>query len=55
MAPPSTGEAPGYNPGIWSDHCHTLQHAQDGLIAHLLYEGVTTRFTIGGRHANHPE
>ena len=43
------------NPGIWSDHCHTLQHAVDGLIAHLMYEGVTTRFTIGGRHANHPE
>ena len=43
------------NPGIWSDHCHTLQHAVDGLIAHLMYEGVTTRFTIGGDHANHPE
>jgi FtsP/CotA-like multicopper oxidase with cupredoxin domain len=43
------------NPGIWSDHCHTLQHAVDGLIAHLMYEGVTTRFTIGGDHGNHPE
>ena len=43
------------NPGIWSDHCHTLQHAQDGLIAHLMYDGVTTPFTIGGRRANHPE
>ena len=43
------------NPGIWSDHCHTLAHAVDGLIAHLMYEGVTTPFTIGGRAANHPE
>ncbi len=43
------------NPGIWSDHCHTLAHAVDGLIAHLMYEGVTTPFTIGGRTANHPE
>jgi FtsP/CotA-like multicopper oxidase with cupredoxin domain len=43
------------NPGIWSDHCHTLAHAVDGLIAHLMYEGVTTPFTIGGSHANHPE
>ena len=43
------------NPGIWSDHCHTLSHAVDGLIAHLMYEGVTTPFTIGGRSANHPE
>jgi FtsP/CotA-like multicopper oxidase with cupredoxin domain len=43
------------NPGIWSDHCHTLAHAVDGLIAHLMYEGVTTPFTIGGAHGNHPE
>jgi FtsP/CotA-like multicopper oxidase with cupredoxin domain len=43
------------NPGIWSDHCHTLSHAVDGLIAHLMYDGVTTRFTIGGSRGNHPE
>jgi FtsP/CotA-like multicopper oxidase with cupredoxin domain len=43
------------NPGIWSDHCHTLAHAVDGLIAHLMYDGVTTSFTIGGRDGNHPE
>ncbi len=43
------------NPGIWSDHCHTLAHAVDGLIAHLMYEGVSTPFTIGGHRANHPE
>ncbi len=43
------------NPGIWSDHCHTLPHAVDGLIAHLMYEGVTTRFTINGTAGNQPE
>ncbi|NUT33263.1 MAG: multicopper oxidase family protein [Hamadaea sp.] len=41
------------NPGIWADHCHNLPHAAEGLVAHLMYEGVTTPFTIGG--GNHPE
>ena len=43
------------NPGIWSDHCHTLPHAVDGLIAHVMYEGVTTPFTINGDARNRPE
>ena len=43
------------NPGIWSDHCHTLAHAVDGLVAHLMYEGVSTPFTINGAEGNHPE
>lgn len=43
------------NPGIWSDHCHTLPHAVDGLIAHLMYDGVSTPFTIGGDAGNRPE
>lgn len=43
------------NPGIWSDHCHTLPHAVDGLIAHVMYEGVTTPFTINGAAGNQPE
>jgi FtsP/CotA-like multicopper oxidase with cupredoxin domain len=43
------------NPGIWVDHCHQLQHAVDGLIAHLMYEGVTTPFLVNGTAANHPE
>jgi FtsP/CotA-like multicopper oxidase with cupredoxin domain len=43
------------NPGIWSDHCHTLPHAVDGLIAHVMYEGVTTPFTIDGAAGNRPE
>ncbi|WP_448003263.1 multicopper oxidase family protein [Agromyces bauzanensis] len=43
------------NPGIWSDHCHTLPHAVDGLIAHVMYDGVTTPFTINGTAGNHPE
>ena len=43
------------NPGVWMDHCHNLEHAADGLIAHLMYEGVTTPYRIGGSAANHPE
>jgi FtsP/CotA-like multicopper oxidase with cupredoxin domain len=43
------------NPGIWLDHCHNLSHADEGLLAHLMYEGVTTGFRIGGEHANDPE
>jgi FtsP/CotA-like multicopper oxidase with cupredoxin domain len=43
------------NPGVWMDHCHNLQHAADGLIAHLMYEGVSTPYRMGGDAANHPE
>jgi FtsP/CotA-like multicopper oxidase with cupredoxin domain len=43
------------NPGIWMDHCHNLQHAAHGLIAHLMYDGVTTPFTVGGMAGNDPE
>ena len=43
------------NPGIWSDHCHTLPHAVDGLVAHVMYEGITTPFTINGAGGNQPE
>ena len=43
------------NPGIWADHCHTLLHAVDGLIAHVMYDGVTTPFTINGDAGNRPE
>jgi FtsP/CotA-like multicopper oxidase with cupredoxin domain len=43
------------NPGVWMDHCHNLEHAADGLMAHLMYTGVTTPYRIGGDHGNHPE
>jgi FtsP/CotA-like multicopper oxidase with cupredoxin domain len=43
------------NPGIWMDHCHNLPHAQQGLVAHLMYEGVTEPFRVGGDTANEPE
>ena len=43
------------NPGIWSDHCHNLPHAVDGLIAHVMYDGIWTPFTINGDAGNHPE
>ncbi|WP_412539309.1 multicopper oxidase family protein [Longispora sp. K20-0274] len=41
------------NPGIWMDHCHNLDHAAQGLVAHLAYEGVTEPYRVGGR--NEPE
>jgi FtsP/CotA-like multicopper oxidase with cupredoxin domain len=43
------------NPGVWMDHCHNLQHAADGFVLHLGYEGVTTPFRVGGQAHNHPE
>ena len=44
------------NPGVWMDHCHNLQHAADGMVAHLMYEGVTSPYAIGhGTTPNHPE
>jgi FtsP/CotA-like multicopper oxidase with cupredoxin domain len=43
------------NPGIWLDHCHQLKHAADGMVAHLMYEGVSTPYQIGGTPDNQPE
>jgi FtsP/CotA-like multicopper oxidase with cupredoxin domain len=43
------------NPGVWMDHCHNLQHAAEGLVAHLMYAGHTTPFRAGGAHHNEPE
>jgi FtsP/CotA-like multicopper oxidase with cupredoxin domain len=43
------------NPGIWMDHCHNLPHAAQGLVAHLMYAGLTAPFRVGGDAANKPE
>jgi FtsP/CotA-like multicopper oxidase with cupredoxin domain len=43
------------NPGVWMDHCHNLKHAAEGLVVHLMYEGVSTSYTIGGAAGNEPE
>ena len=43
------------NPGLWMDHCHNLEHARDGMVMHLAYEGVTSPFDLGGAHGNDPE
>jgi FtsP/CotA-like multicopper oxidase with cupredoxin domain len=43
------------NPGIWLDHCHHLKHAAQGMVAHLMYEGVSTPYKIGGTVNNRPE
>jgi FtsP/CotA-like multicopper oxidase with cupredoxin domain len=43
------------NPGIWMDHCHNLPHAAQGLVAHLMYTGVTEPHRVGGSADNQPE
>ncbi len=43
------------NPGIWMDHCHNLPHAVEGLVAHVMYEGIGTPFVVGGHADNEPE
>ncbi|WP_433803091.1 multicopper oxidase family protein [Actinomycetospora sp. CA-084318] len=43
------------NPGVWMDHCHNLAHPKQGLVAHLMYEGVTTPYRAGPDTPNDPE
>jgi FtsP/CotA-like multicopper oxidase with cupredoxin domain len=43
------------NPGIWMDHCHNLQHAREGMVFHLAYDGVETPFRHDAGSANRPE
>ena len=43
------------NPGIWMDHCHDLQHAAQGFVMHVGYEGVSTPYRIGRDSGNQPE
>ena len=43
------------NPGLWMDHCHNLEHARDGMVTHLMYEGVTTPYRVGDDTGNIPE
>ena len=43
------------NPGVWMDHCHNLKHAREGLVTHLMYQGVTTPFRVGKDSGNTPE
>ena len=52
---PSRDERPTAAPTSWMDHCHNLKHAQQGLVTHLMYEGVTTPYRVGGRAGNEPE
>ncbi|MGZ4593172.1 MAG: multicopper oxidase family protein [Actinomycetes bacterium] len=35
------------NPGVWMDHCHNLDHAAAGLVAHLAYTGVSEPYVVG--------
>ncbi|MEV7604977.1 multicopper oxidase family protein [Paenarthrobacter sp. NPDC089322] len=44
-----------HNPGIWMDHCHNLDHAAEGMMMMLKYEGVSSPFVHGGHSRNRPE
>jgi hypothetical protein len=37
------------------DHCHNLQHAADGFVMHLAYDGITSTYRIGSHTHNDPE
>ncbi|GAA4894661.1 hypothetical protein GCM10025789_09960 [Tessaracoccus lubricantis] len=43
------------NPGIWMDHCHNLPHAREGLMTHLMYDGVAPSYLLGAPSGNEPE
>jgi FtsP/CotA-like multicopper oxidase with cupredoxin domain len=43
------------NPGLWMFHCHVLLHAEFGMSAMVVYQGVTTPYEIGSRSGNNPE
>ncbi|MDO6142591.1 multicopper oxidase family protein [Paenarthrobacter aurescens] len=43
------------NPGIWMDHCHNLDHAAEGMMMLLKYQGVSSPFVHGGHSGNRPE
>jgi FtsP/CotA-like multicopper oxidase with cupredoxin domain len=43
------------NPGLWMDHCHNLKHAAEGLVTHLMYDGVSTPYRLGEETGNTPE
>jgi FtsP/CotA-like multicopper oxidase with cupredoxin domain len=43
------------NPGLWMLHCHNLEHAARGFMTHLVYDGVSTPFLVGGDSGNAPE
>jgi FtsP/CotA-like multicopper oxidase with cupredoxin domain len=36
------------NPGLWMNHCHNLPHADQGMMLHLAYEGVSRHVAAGG-------
>ncbi|WP_143662309.1 multicopper oxidase family protein [Streptomyces sp. Amel2xC10] len=43
------------NPGVWADHCHNLDHARDGMVLHLAYDGVSSPYETGTSTGNTPE
>lgn len=38
------------NPGMWMAHCHILEHAEAGMMAHIMVQGGGTMSSSGAGH-----
>ncbi len=43
------------NPGIWMLHCHNLLHANWGMDMMVMYDNVSTPYTVGKTSGNIPD
>ncbi len=43
------------NPGIWMLHCHNLLHANWGMDMMVMYDNVSTPYTVGKASGNIPD
>jgi FtsP/CotA-like multicopper oxidase with cupredoxin domain len=43
------------NPGIWMLHCHNLLHANWGMDMMVMYENISTPYTVGKASGNIPD
>jgi len=43
------------NPGIWMFHCHNLYHANWGMDMMVVYQNISTPYTIGTASGNLPD
>jgi len=43
------------NPGIWMLHCHNLLHANWGMDMMVMYNNISTPYTVGKTSGNIPD
>ncbi|WP_216830698.1 multicopper oxidase family protein [Alkalihalobacterium elongatum] len=43
------------NPGIWMFHCHEFHHANNGMVAEVIYKGFEPIFELDPNVPNQPE